>query len=151
VVAHHVAAGGGEHHIIGLLAGYVLGEGVDQGPGERHRSSLVGLGRPVGHLAVELDRGVHHLDPTFDQIDSPDADRCRLAPAHAGVGQHPDEQLIARTRLRELFDPAVAEEHRPAPLGPRQPHSDSSVPGEPAVADRQVQHQREHAVHLPDR
>jgi hypothetical protein len=78
-----IAAEAGEHplHCIHIGAGLhglarrgvpqvvrrqsVLGQSVDQGTGERHRVAPVRLRGPLGHLVVQLDRGVHHLDPSL--------------------------------------------------------------------------------------
>ena len=68
VVAHHPTPRGGEDQLVVTLAGDVLRQGVDEGAGDRHRAPLVRLRRPVRHLPVELDRRLHHLDPTLDQI-----------------------------------------------------------------------------------
>ncbi|TKJ31223.1 hypothetical protein A6V29_18555 [Blastococcus sp. CCUG 61487] len=100
--------------------------------------------QPSADLRDRLGDG----EPAPEEVDPSDPQGGHLAEAQSGIRQQPDDAPVLTRRVGEPLDLVMGEEPRLLPRHSGQGYALGRVPRDTAVADSEVQEQREHAVRL---
>ncbi|MBS2937353.1 hypothetical protein KDN32_06330 [Nocardioides sp. J2M5] len=157
-----------EDEVIWCFVGHVVGQLGDQEAGDRHFATIVGLGgAPHQPLSLNRRHGLGDDGTVALQVQPGDAQCGHLSESHSGVGQEEHDEPVglvgASVEAAELARPGRVAGCRGQVIdlvvgqvavlvldGPRQVDSGGHVADQPAVLDREVEHQAEHAMDLVD-